>query len=77
MIIYRNHVAEAATFLAESSDEGEKLCVDKQGEFIVCDANGQTLYEIGWNGALELAELWGADPELIDHYFGDENSAMA
>ena len=76
MIIYRNHMAEAATLIAESSDEGEKLCVDKQGEFLVCDDNGETLYEIGWNAALEIAEMWGADPEVIDQYFGDESGAM-
>ena len=77
MITYTtNYTTETATILAESDDGEEKLCVDNRGGFLVCDVNGQTLYEIGWDAALELADLWGADPELIDQYFGYEDSAM-
>ena len=76
MITYINYTTETTTVLAESDDGEEKLCVDNRGEFLVCDVNGESPYEIGWDAALELAELWGADPELIDQYFGDESGVM-
>ena len=76
MITYSNYTAETTTVLAESDDGEEKLCVDTRGGFLVCDVNGESLYEIRWDAALELADLWGADPELIDRYFGDESGAM-
>ena len=73
--IYRNHQAETATVIVKSNHE-EMLCVDKYGQFIICDIDGENLYEIGRDDALEVADWWGADPELIAKYFGDEGAQM-
>lgn len=69
IMINRNYSSEIAAVIAESDTEEEKLCIDKRGQFFVCNAGGKILYEIERDAALDVAEWWDADPELIVRYF--------
>jgi hypothetical protein len=73
-MINRNYNPEIATVIAESDTGEEKLCIDKRGQFFVCNAGGKILYEIERDAALEVADWWDADPELIVSYFGIEGA---
>ncbi len=63
---------EVATVIAESNTGEEKLCIDKMGQYIVCNTGSKTLIER--DEALEVAEWWGADSELIVRHFGIEGA---